>query len=102
LTSSIHHYVTAARESVVCSTFNFQRSSALWTALADASARPELAVRIYVDRAAADQKPADWKPTTAHVAVAMTGAVVFRTTTWSGHPMTNHAKFIAIDHQSSS
>lgn len=99
LTSSIHHYVTAARESVVCSTFNFQRSSALWTALADAAARPQVAVRIYMDRAAADDKPADWKPTTAQVATAMTGGVVFRTATWSGYPVTNHAKFIAIDHQ---
>lgn len=99
LTSSIHHYVTAARESVVCSTFNFQRSSALWTALAAAAARPEVAVRIYMDRSAADENPAGWKPTTSQVAEAMKSAAVFRTTTWSSQPVTNHAKFIAIDHQ---
>src|SRR5690606_13051665 len=28
LTASVHHYIDRARESVVCSTFNFQRSSA--------------------------------------------------------------------------
>ena len=33
LTASIHHFVDRARESVICSTFNFQRSSALWIAL---------------------------------------------------------------------
>lgn len=99
LTSSIHHYVDRARESVICSTFNFQRSSALWTALAGAAARPEVGVRIYMDRSAADKKRASWKPSTREVARAMQGAVVFRTTTWSGQNVVNHAKFIAIDHQ---
>ena len=46
LTTSVRHYVDGARESVVCATFNFQRSSALWQALARAAARPEVAVRI--------------------------------------------------------
>jgi len=99
LTSSIHHYVSAARESVICSTFNFQRTSALWDALKVAAGRRELAVRIYVDTAAADDKPAPWKPSTAEVAGAMRGAKVFRTIAWSGKLVTNHAKFIAVDHQ---
>lgn len=99
LTSSIHHYVSAARESVVCSTFNFQKSSALWGALAEASLRPEVAVRIYMDTAAADGKPASWQPTTNAVAAAMKGAKVFRTTVWGGQQVRNHAKFIAVDHQ---
>lgn len=54
LGSSVAHHVKAARESVVCSTFNFQESSALWPALTAAAARPELTVRIYMDRGAAD------------------------------------------------
>lgn len=99
LTSSIHHDVDRARESVICSTFNFQRSSALWQALAGAAARPEVAVRVYVDTAAADETPARWKPTTGEIARALTGAHVFRTATWEGRPVRSHAKFVAIDHQ---
>lgn len=99
LTSSIHRYVTAARESVICSTFNFQRSSALWTALSEVATRPEVAVRIYMDTAAADGHTAAWKPTTTDVARAMRGAAVFRTVAWEGAPVRNHAKFIAVDHQ---
>lgn len=99
LTSSIHHYVSAARESVICSTFNFQRSSALWKVLAETSLRTEVSVRIYMDTAAADEHPAHWSPSTVEVATAMRGAKVFRTVAWDGQQVTNHAKFIAIDHQ---
>lgn len=99
LTSSIHRYVTAARESVICSTFNFQRSSALWAVLSEVAARPEVTVRIYMDTAAADERPAAWKPTTTDVARAMPGAAVFRTVAWEGSQVRNHAKFIAVDHQ---
>lgn len=99
LTASIHHYVDRARESVICSTFNFQRSSALWVALTGASSRPEVAVRMYMDTAAADKEPAGWKPTTTAVAQAMRGATVLRTRQHSGQLVRNHAKFVAIDHQ---
>ena len=100
LTASIHHLVAAARESVVCSTFNFQRSSALWTALREAAARPEVAVRVYVDSDAADLKSESWKPTTVQIASELTGAVVLRTRAGdNGDRPRNHAKFIAIDHQ---
>ena len=99
LTSSIHHYVDRARESVVCATFNFQRSSALWTSLSEAARRPGVTVRIYVDTDAADQNPAAWKPTTAEVARVMAPASVYRTIHWQGRQVRTHAKFIAIDHQ---
>ncbi|WP_051987828.1 hypothetical protein [Janibacter hoylei] len=68
LTSSLHQLVANARESIVCATFNFQRSSAQWDALRDAAARPDLSVRVYVDRDAADHKPESWKPTTQQIA----------------------------------
>ncbi|HHX46255.1 MAG TPA: hypothetical protein GX718_02620 [Brevibacterium sp.] len=84
---------------MICSTFNFQRSSALWEALTEVSARPEVGVRIYLDRQAADGDPAPWKPTTDEVARTMPGAVVLRTTSWDGRDVKNHAKFIAVDHQ---
>ncbi|KUG53782.1 hypothetical protein AVL62_00975 [Serinicoccus chungangensis] len=99
LTASIHHYIEHARESVVCSTFNFQRSSALWSALTAAAERPEVAVRVYVDAAAADENPAPWKPTTQEVAQQLRAARVFRTRQFHGSPVRNHAKFVAIDHQ---
>lgn len=99
LTTAVRHYVDGARESVVCATFNFQRSSALWQALASAAARPELAVRIYLDTAAADDEPATWKPTTVEVARAMRGAAVWRTRRVDDGLVRSHAKFIAVDHQ---
>lgn len=100
LTSSIHHLVSSARESVVCSTFNFQRSSALWKALSDAAGRTEVNVRVYVDTHAADKNPALWKPTTVQISGELSGAIVFRTKPdENGHRPRNHAKFIAIDHQ---
>lgn len=99
LTASIHHYVQHARESVICSTFNFQRSSALWSALTAAAERPEVAVRVYVDTAAADENPTAWKPTTQEVAQQLRAARVFRTKPFDGNQVRNHAKFVAIDHQ---
>lgn len=99
LTASIHHYVQHARESVICSTFNLQRSSALWSALTAAAARPEVAVRVYMDTAAADENPAPWKPTTKEVAQQLRTARVFRTKPFDRSQVRNHAKFVAIDHQ---
>lgn len=99
LTASVKHFVLAARESVVCSTFNFQRSSVLWESLREVAARPEVSVRIYVDTAAADAEPKSWSPTTEQIAAELPGAVVLRTTSYDGRPVRNHAKFIAVDHQ---
>lgn len=102
LGSSVHHYVKAARESVICSTFNFQESSALWPALTAAAARPELAVRIYMDRGAADWSSSHGTvttPTTQDMADTLVGATVLRTKKYAGSWVRNHAKFLAIDHQ---
>lgn len=99
LTSSLSHLVDGARQSVTCSTFNFQRSSALWTTLRRAAARPELAVRVYVDAAAADHSPSHSTPTTAEVARHLHPATVLRTKEFNGAQVRNHAKFIAIDHR---
>lgn len=44
LTSSVTHLVDNARQSVTCSTFNFQRTSGLWDALRRAARRPEITV----------------------------------------------------------
>jgi phosphatidylserine/phosphatidylglycerophosphate/cardiolipin synthase-like enzyme len=100
LTASIHHLVAAAHASVTCSTFNFQRSSALWTALREVAARVEVTVRVYVDADAADKDREAWQPSTEQIAAELAGAVVLRTKPGAdGIRPRNHAKFIAIDHQ---
>lgn len=99
LTSSVTHLVDNARQSVTCSTFNFQRSSGLWDALRRAAARPEVAVRIYLDTRAADAEPQSSSPTTAEVAEHLRSATVLRTKQFDGGYVRNHAKFLAIDHR---
>ena len=95
---SLHVLVEGARESVVCSTFNIQRSSALWVALAAAAMRPDVAVRLYLDTRAADKPPRLGSPTTAEVANEMAGATVLRTA-GAARYVRNHAKFVSVDHR---
>ncbi len=99
LTSSVPHLVDHARQSVTCSTFNFQRSSGLWEALRRAALRPELTVRVYLDTGAADQQPKPWSPTTTEVATQLRPGAVLRTKDFDGRSVRNHAKFLAIDHR---
>lgn len=99
LTSSVVHLVEGARQSVTCSTFNFQRSSGFWNALRRAALRPEIALRVYVDTEAADHKPKHGSPTTSAVAAHLYPGVVLRTTEFDGAAVRNHAKFLAIDHR---
>jgi hypothetical protein len=99
LTSSVTYLVERARHSVVCSTFNFQRSSGLWTALETAARRPEIAMRVYMDLNAADRLPRSSSPTTDEVAAHLRPGVVLRTVTFDGRPVRNHSKFISIDHR---
>ena len=99
LTNSVPYLVRSARYAVVCSTFNFQRSSALWTALRDAAQRPEVTVRVYLDTAAADHSPRPGSPGTEEVAAHLRPATVLRTRRFDGHQVRNHAKFLAIDHR---
>ena len=99
LTSSVTHLVDNTRQSVTCSTFNFQRTSGLWAALRRAALRPEIALRVYVDTAAADHGPNSWAPSTREVAVHLHPGIVLRTTQFDGASVRNHAKFLAIDHR---
>jgi phosphatidylserine/phosphatidylglycerophosphate/cardiolipin synthase-like enzyme len=99
LTSSVPYLVDSARHSVVCSTFNFQRSSGLWTALQGAARRTEVTVRVYLDTAAADWSPRPGSPTTGEVAARLRPATVLRTRQFDGRQVRDHAKFLAIDHR---
>lgn len=98
LTSSVGHLVDGAQESVVCATYNFQRSSVLWDALQRACQRPGVTVTVYMDSAAADEG-ASWTPSTKEVAEHLRGAAVLRSKETSGKPVRSHAKFLAIDHR---
>lgn len=97
LTSALRHLVDGAQSSVVCATYNFQRTSAQWEALREASARADLDVRVYVDSAAADKRPDARTPTTQQVADELRGATVLRSRPWRGRPTRTHAKFFVVD-----
>jgi hypothetical protein len=100
LTHSVTHLVDNARYSVVCSTFNFQRSSGLWKALQRAARRSEITMKVYMDTNAADggRRRAS-SPTTDEVAVHLNPAIVLRTKSFDGRQIRNHSKFISIDHR---
>ena len=99
LTSSVGYLIDNARRSVTCSTFNFQRSSVLWSALRRAALRPEIALRVYVDAQAAGGRQVASTPTTAEIAAHLHPGVVLRTRMFDGGAVRNHAKFLAIDHR---
>jgi phosphatidylserine/phosphatidylglycerophosphate/cardiolipin synthase-like enzyme len=100
LTQSVTYLVDSARHSVVCSTFNFQRSSGLWKALQRAAERPEIAMKVYMDMEAADAGPRrPGSPTTDEVAAHLAPALILRTKRFEGRQVRSHSKFLSIDHR---
>ena len=99
LTSSVTRLVESARHSITCSTYNFQRSSALWQALRRAADRSEVAIRIYLDTRAADDNGQHWSPSTTEIATHLAPSEVWRTKSFDGTYARNHAKFLAVDHR---
>lgn len=99
LTAYTKDLVLAARHTVTCSTFNFQKSSSLWDALREVAARGTVDVRVYLDTDAADGHPWPGSPSSAEVAGQLAGGLVFKTRQLDGKPVRNHAKFVAVDHQ---
>jgi phosphatidylserine/phosphatidylglycerophosphate/cardiolipin synthase-like enzyme len=91
LTGEVLRLIDAARISVTCSSYNFSLYSSMWTALREASQRPELAVTVYVDATAG---------TPQQVADHLRNATVFQTITppHKTKPLVSHAKFVIIDH----
>ncbi|MEU2357756.1 MULTISPECIES: DISARM system phospholipase D-like protein DrmC [Streptomyces] len=98
LTTSVTRLVDSARHAITCSTFNFQRSSALWTSLRTAAQRDGVAVRVYMDTRAAEGNGKYAPPSTTEVAAHLAPAEVWRTKEFDGRYVRNHAKFLAIDH----
>jgi phosphatidylserine/phosphatidylglycerophosphate/cardiolipin synthase-like enzyme len=99
LTTSIKDLVLSARVSVTCSTFNFQKSSALWKALQTVSQRGTVDVRVYIDAAASASSKFAGSPSASEVAAQLAGAKVFQTRALEGKPVRNHAKFVIVDHR---
>ncbi|WP_370374515.1 DISARM system phospholipase D-like protein DrmC [Catenulispora sp. GP43] len=95
LTSSVAHIVDGARQSITCSTFNFQPTSQLWQVLADASKRAGMQVRVYIDTGATGINA----PAAEVIAAQLRPAIVLRTKEFDGAIIRNHAKFLAIDHR---
>jgi phosphatidylserine/phosphatidylglycerophosphate/cardiolipin synthase-like enzyme len=91
LTGGFHRLVQAARQSVVCATYNFEQTSQMWTVLKEASRQPGVVVIVYVDGDTAD---------VAKVKAQLPKATIYRSAELpNGKRVVSHAKFIVIDHE---
>lgn len=91
LTSEFHRLVQAARQSVVCATYNFETTSRMWSVLKEASERPGVVVTVYVDGDKADA---------VKVKAQLPKATIYQSTDLpNGKHVVSHAKFIIIDHE---
>lgn len=91
LTGEFHRLVQAARISITCATYNFEKTSQMWTVLQDASEQPGVVVTVYVDGDKADA---------IKVKAQLPRATVYRSAELpSGKRVVSHAKFIVIDHE---
>ena len=91
LTGEFHRLVDAARQSIVCATYNFEQSSQMWKVLKKASEQPGLVVTVYVDGDKADA---------AKVKCQLPNATVYQSAELpNGQRVVSHAKFTVIDHE---
>lgn len=99
LTNSITELVRSARVSVTCATYNFQKSSGMWQALAEAAKQPEIGLRVYIDAAASLPNQFGTPPSAEEVAAHLKPGTVLRSRAFDGKKVRSHAKFVAIDHR---
>jgi len=91
LTGEFHRLVQAARQSVVCATYNFERTSQMWTVLKEASEQPGLVITVYVDGNMGDADA---------VKLQIPQATIYKSAElYNGKRVISHAKFIVIDHE---
>ena len=91
LTGQFHHLVQAARQSIVCATYNFEPTSQMWKVLKQASEEPGIVVTVYVDGD---------KANSAKVKAQLPKATIYRSAELpDGKRVVSHAKFIVIDHE---
>lgn len=99
LTSSVPALVAKARVSITCSTYNFQTSSALWTALHVAAQELRGGVKVFVDTAATQPSGSWLPPSPTDIAAHLQPGQVFRTKIMNGKLVRNHAKYLVVDHR---
>ncbi|KRC53371.1 MULTISPECIES: DISARM system phospholipase D-like protein DrmC [unclassified Nocardioides] len=91
LTGEFHRLVLAARQSVVCATYNFEQTSQMWKVLKEASEQPGVVVTVYVDGDKADA---------AKLKTQLPKASIYQSAELhNGKRVVSHAKFIVIDHE---
>ena len=91
LTGEFHRLVRAARQSVVCATYNFEPTSQMWKVLKEASEQPGVVVTIYVDGDMADA---------VKLKSQLPKGTIYRSTELpNGQHIVSHAKFVIIDHE---
>lgn len=91
LTGEFHRVVTAAHQSVVCATYNFEQTSKMWKVLKQASEQPGVIVTVYVDGDKADA---------TKVKAQLPKATVYKSAVLpNGKQVVSHAKFVIIDHE---
>lgn len=91
LTGEFHRLVQAARISITCATYNFEKTSQMWTVLKEAAEQPGVVVTVYVDGDKADATT---------VKAQLPRATIYRSAELpSGKRVVSHAKFIVIDHE---
>ncbi|MGA4669214.1 DISARM system phospholipase D-like protein DrmC [Propionibacteriaceae bacterium Y1923] len=91
LTGEFHRLVQAARQSVVCATYNFEPTSQMWAVLKEASEQPGVVVTVYVDADKADA---------AKVKAQLPKATIYQSAELpNGRRVVSHAKFIIVDHE---
>lgn len=91
LTGEFHRLVQAARQSIVCATYNFEKTSQMWTVLKEATEQPGVVVTVYVDGDTAD---------VGKVKAQLPKATVYESAELpNGRRVVSHAKFIVIDHE---
>lgn len=106
VTTQLVEHVHGARASVICSSFNLQRSSSLLGAPAAIDPDSGIDVHVFVDTAAAEGRQTVRGRRTPSTALSpkqlvelLPGAHVWQTRAFRGRLIRNHAKFVAIDHQ---
>lgn len=91
LTSEFHRLVRSARQSVTCATYNFEKTSKMWSVLRESAEQPGVTVTVYVDGDKADA---------VNIKAHLGGATVYRSAVLPhGKPVVSHAKFVIIDHE---
>jgi len=91
LTGEFHRLVRSARQSVTCATYNFEKTSKMWSVLRESAEQPGVTVTVYVDGD---------KANAVNIKAHLGRATVYSSAVLpTGNPVVSHAKFVVIDHE---